>query len=157
MTKPKVKKVQVVTASGPTEIEEVPPEPPEIQPPPLDVPLTEQRISQILNEWDAKVQEREDKKLHSLLDSLIEQMAKTKPETQMASNGNPPRQPQGNGIQEIFGLLKQFGITGDEGGPGTEVERKFAAMLQEGYAKYLSAQMKGFARANGINWHEVES
>ena len=127
-----------------------------------DEPVTKKELVELLTKWDEQIKAREDEKMHRFVDDIITQLAAQKPETQPGTNlgqdrGQTGKPGMGGGISDILSMLKQFGIMGDEStGPAGAIEQQFAAMLRQGYNNYLNAQMKGFARANGINWHEVE-
>lgn len=103
--------------------------------------------------------EESDKKI---LDTLIASMAEGR-NKQMQSRPlegtNAPNGSTGStggfAIGDILGLVKQFGLLGDEGG-FSEMEMGFAKMLQQGYYNYLKVQQKDFARKMGLPWHEVE-
>lgn len=165
------KKEKIIASSMPSEVgkkvdpEErepiAPQEPMETQAPqaPEPMPLTEDKLIAILASHDELVKQREDDKLRKMLDTLVQMSTEAKEkqsQQQTANQGSAGAQSQGflgGSLDDILKIVNQFGLGESEGSP---LEMEFAKMIKDGYSLYLRGQMKSYARAVGVPWHEVE-
>lgn len=167
------KAIPAVTASGPTELQfpendqgaevEVPVS--EERPPTAPKTLTEERMLEILQEYDRKVEGREDAKSRALLDTLISQLTSKEASKQGIGTNLGQRQGQTGqmggrlgGFSDILNMLRSFGIMGEEsaGGMGGLTDSLFKQMYMQYHANADKIFLKGMARSLGVTVHDVE-